>query len=75
MKYQNRFGMANLEDSQDDLHEVLKYIYSKQDTIEDIQSFTLYMYSLIGGLSAEYLIRKGLEIRKAERDECKNNGG
>jgi hypothetical protein len=68
MKYQNEFGMGRPEDPQEDLHDVIKYIYSKQETIEDIQSFTLYMYSIIGGLNAEYLLRKGLEIRCAYSD-------
>jgi len=68
VKYQDKSGLSNF-DNCEGLQDEIKGLYSKQETIEDIQSFTLYMYSLIGSLSIEYLIRKGIEIKKVERNE------
>lgn len=67
MKYQNRFGMHEENEEVDDHYLAIKYLFLKQKTIEDIQSLTLYMYSIIGSISSEALLLKGLEIRNSEK--------
>lgn len=53
------------------LRKTIESLYKDQETVEDIQSLTLFLYNLVSGTHAEYALRKSLEIRKEERGKVK----